>query len=125
MRGLSFEKISFSRVSLAFIYRGYHMSTEELLKERSEYKYGFVTEIETESFPKGLTEETVRAISRKREEPPFLLDFRLKAFAKWQTMQEPSWANVKYPPIDYQAISYYSAPKKKQSLDSLSDVDPE
>lgn len=101
------------------------MSTEELLKERAEYKYGFVTEIETESFPKGLTEETVRAISRKRDEPAFLLDFRLKAFAKWQTMQEPSWANITYTPIDYQAISYYSAPKKKQSLNSLNEVDPE
>lgn len=101
------------------------MSTEELLKERAEYKYGFVTEIETESFPKGLTEETVRAIARKREEPDFLLEFRLKAFAKWETMQEPTWANVKYPPIDYQAISYYSAPKKKQSLNSLNEVDPQ
>jgi Fe-S cluster assembly protein SufB len=101
------------------------MSTEELLKERAEYKYGFVTEIEMESFPKGLTEETVRAISQKREEPAFMLEFRLKAFARWQTMEEPAWANVKYSPIDYQAISYYSAPKKKQSLSSLEEVDPE
>src|SRR6185503_5826795 len=101
------------------------MSTQELLKEQAEYKYGFVTEIETESLPKGLNEETIRTISQKKKEPPFLLAFRLKAFAKWQTMQEPSWANVVYPPIDYQAISYYSAPKKKQSLSSLDEVDPE
>lgn len=101
------------------------MSTQELLKEQAEYKYGFVTEIETESLPKGLNKETIRAISQKKNEPPFLLAFRLKAFAKWQTMQEPSWANVVYPPIDYQAISYYSAPKKKQSLSSLDEVDPE
>jgi|SRR5579862_1396694 len=101
------------------------MSTEELLKERAEYKYGFVTEIETESFPKGLTEETIRAIAFKRNDPAFLLDFRLKAFARWQKMQEPTWANVRYTPVDYQAISYYSAPKKKQSLNSLEEVDPE
>jgi Fe-S cluster assembly protein SufB len=101
------------------------MSTQELLKEQAEYKYGFVTDIETESFPKGLDEDTIRAISEKKNEPPFLLAFRLKAFAKWKTMQEPSWGNVRYPPIDYQAISYYSAPKKKQSLNSLDEVDPE
>ena len=101
------------------------MSTQELLKEQAEYKYGFVTEIETESFPKGLDEETIRAISAKKNEPPFLLAFRLKAFAKWQTMQEPTWGNVTYTPIDYQEISYYSAPKKKQSLSSLDEVDPE
>jgi Fe-S cluster assembly protein SufB len=101
------------------------MSTEELLKERAEYKYGFVTPIETESLAKGLSEETVRAISAKKNEPPFLLEFRLKAFKKWQEMPEPSWANVDYPPIDYQDICYYSAPKKKQTLNSLDEVDPE
>lgn len=101
------------------------MSTDELLKERANYKYGFVTEIETESFPKGLSEETVRAISAKKEEPPFLLDFRLKAYKRWKEMKEPRWANVSYPPIDYQEISYYSAPKKKQKLSSLNEVDPE
>ena len=119
------ENLLFSSIIGVHLSRMLQMGTEELLKERAEYKYGFVTEIETESFPKGLTEETVRAISQKRDEPAFMLDFRLKAFAKWQTMQEPTWANVKYAPIDYQAISYYSAPKKKQSLDSLSEVDPE
>jgi Fe-S cluster assembly protein SufB len=101
------------------------MSTEEILKEQADYKYGFVTDIETESFPKGLSEETVRAISAKKEEPPFLLDFRLKAYNRWKEMKEPVWANVNFPPIDYQNISYYSAPKKKQKLGSLEEVDPE
>jgi Fe-S cluster assembly protein SufB len=101
------------------------MSTEELLKERSEYKYGFVTAIETDALPKGLSEETVRAISAKKNEPSFLLAFRLKAFARLQKMQEPTWANLRYPSIDYQDICYYSAPKKKQSLNSLEEVDPE
>ncbi|HNA61797.1 MAG TPA: Fe-S cluster assembly protein SufB [Rhabdochlamydiaceae bacterium] len=90
-----------------------------------DYKYGFVTEIETESIPKGLTEETVRLISAKKKEPPFLLEFRLKAFQKWQEMSEPNWGNIKYPPIDFQDICYYSEPKKKQQLSSLDEVDPE
>ncbi len=101
------------------------MSTSEILEERSEYKYGFVTDIETESFPKGLSEETIRAISAKKEEPAFLLEFRLKAYRKWLEMQEPHWGNMHYPSIDYQNICYYSAPKKKQSLNSLEDLDPE
>lgn len=100
------------------------MTTEDIFKERSEYKYGFVTDIETESLPKGLSEETVRAISAKKNEPTFLLDFRLKAYAKWLEMKEPLWANVTVDPIDYQEITYYSAPKKKQSLNSLNEVDP-
>lgn len=91
----------------------------------SEYKYGFTTEVETESFRKGLNEETVRAISEKKGEPPFLLEFRLKAYHKWLKSEEPKWANVTYPPIDFQNISYYSAPKKKQVLSDLSQVDPE
>ena len=90
-----------------------------------DYKYGFVTEIETESIPKGLTEETVRLISAKKKEPPFLLEFRLKAFQKWQEMSEPNWGNIKYPSIDFQDICYYSEPKKKQQLSSLDEVDPE
>lgn len=90
-----------------------------------DYKYGFVTPIEKESFPKGLNEEIIRQLSLKKEEPPFLLEFRLKAFAKWQTMQEPTWGHIRYPKIDYQNISYYSAPKKKQSLESLDELDPE
>ena len=84
------------------------------MQEQTEYKYGFVTPIESESIPKGLTEETVRLISAKKNEPAFLLEFRLKAFRKWQEMEEPDWANLNYPPIDYQDICYYSAPKKKQ-----------
>lgn len=92
---------------------------------KSEYKYGFVTEIETESISKGLTEETIRLISSKKREPEFLLNFRLKAFSKWKEMDEPTWANVKFSPINYQDICYYSAPKKKQKLGSLDEVDPE
>ncbi|MBX9744216.1 MAG: Fe-S cluster assembly protein SufB, partial [Chlamydiales bacterium] len=101
------------------------MSTEELLAERAEYKYGFVTPIESEVFPKGLSEETIRAISAKKGEPDFLLQFRLKAFRKWLTMKEPKWANVNYPDIDYQNISYYSEPKSKPQLERLDQVDPE
>jgi Fe-S cluster assembly protein SufB len=91
----------------------------------TDYKYGFVTDIASDTLPKGLSEETVRLISAKKNEPEFMLNFRLKAFERWQKMEEPNWANVKYPPIDYQDISYYSAPKKKQKLSSLSEVDPE
>lgn len=89
------------------------------------YKYGFTTQVETESIRKGLSEETIRLISAKKNEPPFLLAFRLKAFCKWQEMTEPNWANIRYPAIDYQDICYYSAPKKKQKLNSLDEVDPE
>ena len=85
-------------------------STIEALVNR-EYQYGFSTDIETETLPPGLTEETVRFISAKKQEPQWLLDWRLKAFRRWQTMKEPHWANLHYPPIDYQAASYYSAPK--------------
>jgi len=91
----------------------------------AEYKYGFTTDIDSEVFPKGLTEETVRAISAKKGEPPFLLEFRLKAFRKWKEMVEPHWLNAHYPPIDYQGISYYSEPKSKPRLESLSEIDPE
>jgi Fe-S cluster assembly protein SufB len=89
------------------------------------YKYGFSTEVETENISKGLNEETIRRISALREEPQFLLNFRLKAFSQWSSMQEPHWADAEYPPIDYQDICYYSAPKKKQTLGSLDEVDPE
>ncbi len=92
---------------------------------RKEYPYGFVTPIESEVFPKGLNEEVIRAISAKKDEPKFLLDFRLKAFRKWQEMKEPAWANIHYPPIDYQQISYYAEPKTKPRLESLDEVDPE
>ena len=91
----------------------------------SEYKHGFVTEVETERLAKGLTEETVRAISEKKGEPPFLLDFRLRAYRRWCDSEEPRWANFPLPTIDYQAMTYYVAPKKKAKLGSLDEVDPE
>jgi Fe-S cluster assembly protein SufB len=93
--------------------------------ESTDYKYGFTTPIESEVFPKGLNEDTIRAISAKKGEPEFLLKFRLKAYRKWQEMEEPVWANVKYPPINYQDISYYAEPKGKPKLESLDQVDPE
>ncbi|MCY4595741.1 MAG: Fe-S cluster assembly protein SufB [Bryobacterales bacterium] len=91
-----------------------------------EYKYGFVTDIDQETLPPGLTEDTVRFISAKKGEPEWLLEWRLKAFRHWQKMEEPRWPNVKYPPIDYQAISYYAAPKGDADRPkSLDEVDPE
>ena len=89
------------------------------------YKYGFVTDIETESIPRGLSEDVIRLISTKKNEPEFMLEFRLKAYRQWLKMNEPDWPHVEYPAIDYQNIVYYSAPKKKQEkLGSLDDVDP-
>jgi Fe-S cluster assembly protein SufB len=89
------------------------------------YKYGFVTDIESDKIPRGLTEDTVRLISSKKNEPEFMLNFRLRAFRKWLTMTEPTWPHVEYPPINYQDIIYYSAPKQaKKKLDSLDEVDP-
>lgn len=99
------------------------MSTEELLD--TEYKYGFRTEIESDRFPKGLSEETIYALSEKKGEPQFMLDFRLKAYRKWLEMTPPDWANLEIDPIDFQNIRYYSAPKTKQQLNSLDEVDPE
>ncbi len=90
-----------------------------------EYKYGFITDIEADTLPPGLNEDVVRAISAKKHEPEWLLDFRLKAYRAWLDMSEPTWHNVHYDKIDYQAISYYSAPKKKPVLASLDEVDPE
>ncbi|RLD32079.1 MAG: Fe-S cluster assembly protein SufB [Bacteroidetes bacterium] len=92
---------------------------------QSEYKYGFVTDIEMEMAPKGLNEDTIRFISAKKNEPEFFLEARLKAFRHWLTLEEPDWAHVSYPPIDYQDIIYYAAPKKKPELESLDEVDPE
>ncbi|MEI8300485.1 MAG: Fe-S cluster assembly protein SufB [Chlamydiota bacterium] len=97
----------------------------DILEDRKQYQYGFVTPIESMTFPKGLTEETVRAISLKKNEPSFLLEFRLKAYRKWLTMKQPSWANLGVNPIDFQDIRYFSEPKKKQTLESLDEVDPE
>src|SRR6187401_3470707 len=90
-----------------------------------EYKYGFVTDVESETIPKGLSEDVVRLISEKKGEPEWLLEWRLKAYRLWLTMKEPSWQNVKFEPINYQDIVYYSAPKKKKVLNSLDEVDPE
>ena len=100
-------------------------STLQELASR-EYKEGFFSEIEADQIPIGLTEETIQLISRKKNEPKFMLDFRLKAFRQWLKMEEPHWwANLKYHPIDYQALSYYSAPKQKKKLTSMDEVDPE
>ncbi|MEO1466349.1 MAG: Fe-S cluster assembly protein SufB, partial [Cyanobacteria bacterium J06633_1] len=89
------------------------------------YKYGFVTDIETEQIPRGLSEDVVRLISAKKNEPEFMLEFRLKAYRQWLKMSEPDWPHVHYPAIDYQDIVYYSAPKKKQEKKgSLDEVDP-
>ncbi len=90
-----------------------------------EYKYGFVTDIETDVIPKGLNEDVIRLISSKKEEPEWMLEFRLKAFRHWQTMKLPKWAHLNIPEIDFQDIIYYAAPKQKKSPDSLDDVDPE
>ncbi|MEO6486509.1 MAG: Fe-S cluster assembly protein SufB [Thermoanaerobaculia bacterium] len=96
---------------------------EQIAKQ--EYKYGFVTDVESDTIRPGLDEEIIRTISSKKGEPQWLLEWRLKAFRHWLTMKEPEWANVHYAPIDYQAISYYSAPKPKKKLNSLDEVDPE
>ena len=103
------------------------MSTAEQSFSRKDnsYKYGFVTDVETERLRKGLDEEIIREISAKKEEPEFMLEFRLKAYRRWLEMEEPKWPNVYYPEIDYQAVSYYSAPKNKPKLNSLDEVDPE
>ncbi len=91
----------------------------------SEYKYGFVTDIETETIPKGLSEEVVRLISQKKEEPEWMLEFRLKAYRHWLTMEMPQWAHLTIPEIDFQDVIYYAAPKQKAKLNSLDEVDPE
>ncbi len=96
---------------------------EELTNQ--DYKYGFVTDIEADSLPKGLNEDIISQISAKKDEPEFMLEWRLKAYRHWLTMKEPHWPNVKYPEIDYQEIVYYSAPKNLPKLNSLDEVDPE
>lgn len=95
---------------------------KELVKR--EYKEGFVTEIESETFEPGLDEDVIRRISAKKEEPEFMLEYRLKAFRRWQKMPEPDWAHIDYPKIDFQDIAYFSAPKEMPKLDSLDQVDP-
>ncbi|MDH5414661.1 MAG: Fe-S cluster assembly protein SufB, partial [Flavobacteriaceae bacterium] len=102
--------------------------TEDDLKkelETKEYEYGFYTDIESDKFPVGLNEDIVRAISKKKNEPEWMTEWRLEAFKIWQNMTEPEWANVTYIKPDFQNISYYSAPKKKPELESLDQVDPE
>ena len=100
---------------------------KELIKEvtQSEYKYGFVSDIEADEIPVGLNEDTVRLISKKKGEPEWLLEFRLNAFEKWKNMEQPNWGHLDIPPIDYQSIIYYSAPKQKKKLNSLDEIDPE
>lgn len=100
----------------------------EILEEHinSDYKWGFTTDIDSDTFAKGLNEEVIKALSAKKNEPAWMLEFRIKAFRHWQTMKEPKhWAHIPYPKIDFQDISYYSAPKKKPELQSLDEVDPE
>lgn len=101
-------------------------NSDQIINEvtKSDYKYGFVSDIESEAIPKGLTEDTIRTISAKKNEPDWMLQYRLEAFRIWQEMEEPEWAHVNYPAIDYQDIVYFSQPKKKK-LDSLDEVDPE
>ena len=98
---------------------------KELKDAIGEYKYGFATDIDTEFAPKGLNEDTVRFISAKKNEPEWLLAWRLKAFAAWQVMEDPEWARVMHPPIDFQDAYYYAAPKQKKGIKSLDEVDPE
>src|SRR5207244_7623516 len=107
--------------------RSYVSNSTQTIEELAnrEYKYGFVTDVEQDAAPRGLNEDIVRLISAKKSEPEWLLEWRLKAYRVWLTMKEPTWQNVKYEPIDYQAIVYYSAPKKKKTLNSLDEVDPE
>ena len=113
------DKIMASTVSLS--------EDEKIIQEVTEqrYKYGWVTDIESDKAPKGLNEDIIRFISAKKEEPEFMLEYRLKAFRHWQKMTEPTWAHVHYPKIDFQNIYYYAAPKKKPQLESLDEVDPE
>ncbi|HQB21949.1 MAG TPA: Fe-S cluster assembly protein SufB [Bacteroidales bacterium] len=100
---------------------------DKVLREvtESDYKYGFVTDIDADEIPKGLTHETIRLISKKKNEPEWLLEFRLKAFEKWLTMKMPNWAHLNIPEIDYQDIIYYSAPKQEPKYESLDEIDPE
>src|SRR5262245_28932139 len=91
-----------------------------------EYKYGFVTDVDVDAVPKGLSEDIIRTISAKKKEPSFMLEWRLKAYRHWLTMEEPRWwPNLRIAPIDYQDVVYYSAPKQMKKLNSLDEVDPE
>jgi len=102
------------------------MSTEQFEQiANQDYKFGFTTDIEMDVFPKGINEDVIRMISKKKNEPEFMLDFRLKAYRHWLTMEEPDWSECRYPKIDFQDIHYYAEPKEKEKLASMDDVDPE
>src|SRR3990170_5247238 len=103
------------------------MNENDILEKvtKSDYKYGFVTDIESDNAPKGLNEDIIRLISKKKNEPEWMLNWRLKAFRHFEKMKAPEWAHVQYPEIDFQNIIYYAAPKKKKKLNSLDEVDPE
>ena len=105
----------------------YFYNMENILDDvtKSDYKYGFVTDIETDVIQKGLNEDVIRLISSKKEEPEWLLEYRLKAYKYWLTLDVPTWAHLTIPPIDFQEISYYAAPKKKEGPKSMDEVDPE
>ena len=102
-------------------------SEDDLLEKvtSTEYKYGFTTNIKSDTIPKGLSEDVVRIISAKKNEPKWMLEYRIKAYKAWLEMEEPNWANINYTKPNYNEIIYYSAPKQKPVLDSLDDLDPE
>jgi Fe-S cluster assembly protein SufB len=121
---LSFLQLLRKSIDFGEIMSNTEVTTIEELANR-EYKYGFVSDIEADAFPKGLNEDVIRKLSHVKEEPEWLTDWRLKAYRYWLTLEEPHWANIHYNKIDYQEIIYYSAPKKKPKLNSLDEVDPE
>ena len=120
-------QVELADVEKVFHYKNMAYTEEELKKEleQQEYQYGFTTKIESETFPIGLNKEIVRKISKKKNEPKWMTDWRLSAFEAWEKMEEPDWSNVKYKKPDFQSISYYSAPKTGAKYDSLDEVDPE
>ena len=120
-------QVELADVEKVFHYKNMAYTEEELKKEleQQEYQYGFTTKIESETFPIGLNKDIVRKISKKKNEPKWMTDWRLSAFEAWEKMEEPDWSNVKYKKPDFQSISYYSAPKTSAKYDSLDEVDPE
>ena len=120
-------QVELADVEKVFHYKNMAYTEEELKKEleQQEYQYGFTTKIESETFPIGLNKDIVRKISKKKNEPKWMTDWRLSAFEVWEKMEEPDWSNVKYKKPDFQSISYYSAPKTGAKYDSLDEVDPE
>lgn len=124
--------VLYHKIEQKFYYENLIMSDtvsqdDKIIQEftESEYKHGFVSDIDTEYAPKGLNEDIIRFISEKKNEPEFLLQWRLKAYKQWKQMTEPSWAHVQYERVDYQSLHYYAAPKKKKQLQSMDEVDPE